>query len=199
MKNSIKMSILPLFICLSLNGKALADLSCNELNYKDYIWSVEKTQKLIAETGKGCNLIGADLTGADLIGAFLRWADLIGANLRGAVLTEAVLRGAFLTEADLTGADLREADLRGAFLTEADLTGADLIGANLRRAVLTGADLTGANLTHWLWWTNADLKSAKYDDKTQFPEGFNPIKSRMSRVWNLEEVWKSLRRGQGYN
>ena len=119
------MSILPLLICLSLNGKALADsyvpLSCNEVNYQDYIWSIEKTQKLIAENGVGCNL-----READLIGAHLRWADLIGANL-------------------------------------------------------TRADLTEAILTHWLW-PNADLKSAKYDDKTQFPEGFYPVESGMKKA-----------------
>ena len=105
-----------LLVCLSLNGKALADLSCNELNYKDYIQSSEKTQKLIAETGKGCNL-----READLYGAILRWADL-------------------------RGADLREADL-----------------------------------THWLW-PNADLKSAKYDNSTQFPEGFDPVESGMKKA-----------------
>ena len=100
MKSSIKMSILPLLICLSLNVKTLADsstelvpLPCNKVNYQDYIWSFEKTQKLIEETEKGCNL--------------------------------------------------------------------------------TGAKLTGAILTYWLW-QNADLKSAIYDDKTIFPEGFDP-------------------------
>ena len=54
MKSSIKMSILPLLICLSLNGKALADssvpLSCNEFNYENYIYSYEKTQELTLQT-----------------------------------------------------------------------------------------------------------------------------------------------------
>ena len=54
MKSLIKMSILPLLVCLSLNGKALANLSCNEGNYEDYIWSFERTQKLIIETEEGC-------------------------------------------------------------------------------------------------------------------------------------------------
>ena len=121
MKSLIKMSILPLLVCLSLNGKALADLQ------------------------------GADLQGADLSGADLTWADL--------------------TDADLSGADL----------TGADLSGADLKGADLRGADLRGADLREAVLTHWLW-PNADLKSAKYDDKTQFPEGFDPVKSGMKKA-----------------
>ena len=93
------MSTLLLLICLSLNGKILAassmelaPLSCNKLNYKDYIQSSEKTQKLIEETGKGCNL---------------READLMEAYLRKARLTEADLKGADLYRADLSGADLR--------------------------------------------------------------------------------------------
>ena len=45
----------------------------------------------------------------------------------------------------------------------------------------TNASKTGADLTHWLW-PNADLKSAKYDDKTQFPEGFDPVKSGMKKA-----------------
>ena len=62
--------------------KLLADssvelpLSCNEINYQDYIWSEEKIEKLIAETEKGCTEV--DLTEADLIGADLPWADFRG-------------------------------------------------------------------------------------------------------------------------
>ena len=94
MKNSIKMSILPLLVCLSLNGKALADssvelpLSCNEVNYQDYIQSSAKTQKLIAETGKGCNLRGADLTGANLTGA-----DLTGLISQGLISQGLISQG----------------------------------------------------------------------------------------------------------
>jgi hypothetical protein len=77
--------------------------------------------------------------GADLVGARLRAADLRGANLRGTYLL---------------GADLRDADLR-----TADLVGADLRGADLR-----GADLTGA-----LFVTQAQLESARGDDRTRLP------------------------------
>ena len=216
MKSLIKMSILPLFICLSLNGKALANLSCNELNYKDYIWSFEKTQKLISETGKGCNLRGANLTEADLIGADLSGAYLTRANLTRAKLRDANLSGADLIRADLTEADLIRADLIGADLMEAnftradlrdanlsgaDLIGADLTGAYLSGAYLSGADLSGANLTEAdligadlykadliradLTGTDlsgADLREAIYDDKTMFPEGFDPVESGMKKA-----------------
>ena len=166
MKSLIKMSILPLFICLSLNGKALADLSCNELNYKDYIWSFEKTQKLIAETGVGCDLRGAILTDVDLTGADLTRADL----------TRADLGWAYLTEANLTRAKLRDANLSGADLIGADLTGVNLTWAYLTKANLTGANLTEANLT------GAYLTGALYNDETMFPEGFDPVKSGMKKA-----------------
>ena len=109
MKSLIKMSILPLLVCLSLNGKALADLSCNEFDYLNYIQSSAKTQKLIAETGHGCDLTrtylyGANLTGADLTGADLTGADLSWADLRRADLTGAFLNGADLRRAEITGA-----------------------------------------------------------------------------------------------
>ena len=135
MKSLIKMSILPLLVCLSLNGKALAHsyppLSCNEVNYKSYIWSSEETQKLISETGKGCNLRGADFYQANLTGADLTEADLTGADLRGAILI---------------GADLRGANLSGAYLYWAYLTGAYLYWADLQGANVTWADLQGANI-----------------------------------------------------
>ena len=41
MKSSIKMSILPLFICLSLHGKALAALSYDEVNSYAMVTQVE--------------------------------------------------------------------------------------------------------------------------------------------------------------
>lgn len=68
-------------------------------------------------SGRGANLVAADL----------RKIDLRGANLRGACLIAADLRGVELSCTDLIGADFRDADLRGAdltrslFLTQAQL------------------------------------------------------------------------------
>jgi uncharacterized protein YjbI with pentapeptide repeats len=74
-----------------------------------------------------------------------------------------------LEDADLTGAnlenyDLKHAALSNAVLVNANLRGADLTNANLRVADLTGADLTGAILT-----------GARYDNRTTWPEGFDPV------------------------
>ena len=148
------------------------------------------------------NLTKADLSWvnlgeANLGGAFLVGAKLTKANLGGAKLTKANLAWA-----NLTSADLREANLTKADLTKADLSGANLISANLCEANLTKADLSGANLTKadlhsftvsgfnllsaglietTLMVTNlrdadlssANLSSAKYNEKTRFPEGFD--------------------------
>lgn len=54
----------------------------------------------------------------DLIGADLRNTDLRGANLRGTYLIASDLRGCNLQGADLIGADLRDADIRGADFSE---------------------------------------------------------------------------------
>ena len=95
----------------------LADtMVCNIENYNQYIWSEEKTNQLIAETGSGCDFSEADLSGANL-----SWANFSKANL-----TFADLSGA-----DLSGVNLEEANLNGATLSWVNLTGANLKGANL--------------------------------------------------------------------
>lgn len=78
-----------------------------------------------------------------------------------------------LAERDLAGtnlapqADLRKANLSGANLKEADLSRSYLDEADLRRANLEGAKLSAASL----WGT--DLRGARYDSQTAWPQGFN--------------------------
>jgi uncharacterized protein YjbI with pentapeptide repeats len=135
-------------------------------------------------------LYGADLRAADLNGRFLSEADLSGANLR-----EANLSGADLSKTDLSGANLGGADLSFANLFEAgiddktqidpkwklvrdivtdgaegrtDLSKADLSRANLSFVNLRGADLREVNLKE------ANLREAKYDNDTDWPDGFDP-------------------------
>jgi hypothetical protein len=91
--------------------------------------------------------------------AYLYKANLAHANLRGLDLS-----GANLAEADLTGADLREASLPAANLIGAKLGQADLRGAKLRSKLLVDAELEGADLT-----------GARYDARTSWPSGFDPM------------------------
>ena len=82
------------------------------------------------------------------------------------------LRAASLRGANLRGADLRNADLSSAILISASLRGANLSGANLSYAFLSDANLSDAG----------DLSGAKYNEKTDFPKGFNPEAEGMVKV-----------------
>jgi uncharacterized protein YjbI with pentapeptide repeats len=94
------------------------------------------------------SLVDADLSGADLTGARLNGADLTGADLSGANLSFADLSGA-----NLSGANLSESYLKGA-----DLSGADLDGADLSRAAI-----------HYVEHTyNAEIKTKRFMEHTQF-------------------------------
>ncbi len=55
------------------------------------------------------------------------------------------------------------------WLSGAKLNGAKLYGAYLNRAWLTGADLRGANLYE------ANLSMVRYNARTMWPEGFDPV------------------------
>ena len=110
-------------------------------------------------------LMDGSLRNANLDGANLRGAELYDANLTEAILTSANLSGAKLSGARLSGANLFNADLSSAILGYADLN-----GANLERANLYGTDLSAVyNLK------SANLNGAWYSDKTNWPDGFDPV------------------------
>ena len=91
-------------------------------------------------------------------------------------------------------------DRRGADLRFANLSGANLEGADLRNANLRGADLIAPDLfrlhrrwasffgTYWPYPRNANLTRAKYDDKTQWPAGFDPVAARAILVTESNEA-----------
>jgi len=70
----------------------------------------------------------------------------------------------------------RMKDLAGADLSGADLRGANMFGADLFNADLSSADLRGADLS----WVR--LTGARYNEHTQFPEGFDPVARGMVGV-----------------
>ncbi len=123
---------------------------------------------------KGANLSGANLSGTDLRRANLRDTSLDGANLYAAKVdygTQLDKKWRLVWEVvnqevigrDLHGVDLSGANLEGSNLSQANLSRANLSQTNLRETNLREANLTDANLT-----------SAKYNDNTQWPEGFTP-------------------------
>ena len=101
-------------------------------------------------------------------------ADFLLAKLLHATLTDARMSGADLGRArligaNLSGADLSKADLMGANLCNANLSRANLSEARLIFSYLMGSNLSEANLN------NTDLREAKYDQKTIWPDGFDPV------------------------
>jgi len=64
--------------------------------------------------------------------------------------------------------DLSLTELRGARLARRYLARANLSRANLERAGLRGANLRGADLS------KTNVKEARYDRDTEWPEGFDP-------------------------
>ena len=117
--------------------------------------------------------------------------DLSGLNLSFTHLVRADLAGANLTEVDMSGADLTFADFRQANLSEAILIRANFSGADLREAYLGGVDLFRADLI----WTDlrgtdlsdadlqeANLRAAKYDKHTKWPEDFDLLHAEAIRV-----------------
>ncbi len=97
-----------------------------------------------------------------------RGTDLKKADLQNLDLQEVDLRGAILNHTNLHEADLRSADLRNA-----DLRGANLSRTNLQEADFGNVDLRNVDLR------GADLRNAKYNNATQFSDGFNPIDYKM--------------------
>ena len=118
----------------------------------------------------------ADLRRAVLVSAPLAKADLFGANLAGADLRGADLSQAYLDGANLAGSDLGGANLTRAIMGAAELQGASLYHTDLRGANLEGADLRGVNLSMVLGLKNAYLEGAHYDELTDWPEDFEPVK-----------------------
>jgi hypothetical protein len=109
--------------------------------------------KLVAQFAAHARPAGTSSTAASA-------GELPPPDLSGAQLSGTVLRGAKLIRANLSGADLRNADL-----TNAALKGSSLRGAKLQGAILMGAALT-----------DVDLKTALYDNRTRWPEGYDPVK-----------------------
>lgn len=168
-----------------------ANLSEAQLNGAK-LWGVDLRETDLQRANMEC----ANLSSADLRMANLGDALLLHTNLEGAFLRKANLSGAFLENAKLARADLRMTDLSTAYLIGADISYADLRGADLRGADLREADLRGAHLSKGAVRTfkiiqngelrnedfpedsvsEANLNGAKYDMKTIWPVGFDPIK-----------------------
>lgn len=109
-------------------------------------------------------------------GGQLREADLSGLNLE-----ESILSGLDLTGTDFTHANLRKVNLTGSKLKNADLACVQAERADMRFCFLANANLSSANLSDSRLEPSV-FTEAIYNPKTQFPEGFDPIKKGLVRA-----------------
>jgi uncharacterized protein YjbI with pentapeptide repeats len=136
-----------------------------------------KEAGLINDKNSIVSLAGTDFRNTNLHGSRLQRLNLANVNFIGAVFDEASLAGTNLMHANCSQASLRSADLQKANLQEVNFSGADLSQANLDEAKLVksnlrGAILKGAKLRGDL--TGIKMENAKYDDRTKWPEQFDP-------------------------
>lgn len=123
------------------------------------------------------NLEKADLRRANLQNAYFNGVDLSQVNLEGANLQSLRLENVW----DLDQANLKSANLSSASLAQVFLQGSDLRNANLSNADLTGANLSDADLRQ-ANLSQIQLERAVYNEKTQFPIGFDPEASGMQLI-----------------
>ena len=107
-------------------------------------------------------------------------ADLSYANLKRANLSQIKKGGGYLFGADLSEANLRNSELYTSIFDNANLSYADLSGADLRRA-----NFSGANLQEIVYNEKTQWLEATYNEKTKFPENFEPTEKGM--IFNSQQ------------
>lgn len=139
----------------------------------------------------GIEVVERPFQGIDLRGQVLSGLQLEGADFEQARLGEAFLFTTNLASATLDGADLRDADLtltvlRDATLRNTRLGRANFYLADVEKADFSLADLRGADLSSATGLGSALLDSTCYDDKTRWPNTFDPPNSfkKACEMWD---------------
>jgi len=151
------------FRSVQFRGVSIQDA---DLKYSSFIKSttgvVTENDQIIAPHFVNSEMSYADLRDLDLLYAGIGSSRLDFANLQGANLTR--------TWFTISGS-LWQADLSGANLTKVRVTSPafNMQGANLEKANLQDADLSRA-----VFSDSTKFKGAIYNEKTKFPQGFNP-------------------------
>jgi uncharacterized protein YjbI with pentapeptide repeats len=94
-------------------------------------------------------------------------------NFQGVDLQSVNFSWVNLSEIDLRGANLQHVNFSAAILKHANFETANLAFADLSRADLTEANLRGANVKGTVL-EGAKFKDVSYNEKTNFPRGFDP-------------------------
>jgi hypothetical protein len=139
---------------------------------------------------RGMNLAALQLKGANFVEADLSGANLTGTDLSSQAATPAradtpaiPAAYSFLQGVNLCHAVLAGADLRNTYLVNANLNGVDLTSTLLQNAILNGSDLSGATLPSDTSSKQSLLAGINYDEKTVWPEGFQPPPSSARDVF----------------
>jgi hypothetical protein len=119
---------------------------------------------LLSGYQEGIELKNDDLTGGIISCVKFRKGNFSGSDFSNTYLTQCDLRETNLSKTILFKTDIIDSDLRGA-----DLRSAKIAQASFRRSRLEGADFRDAT------FQEVDLR-ATYDDSTQWPENFDPLK-----------------------
>ena len=114
----------------------MSRLKCDKSNYREYVRNIKKTRKLIRETGKGCQLVGANFLRANLEGANLSE----GANL---ILKGRISKGRISDAKIQTWANLERGISRGQKKRKISIRRNSNRGGGSQRANLSRADLRG--------------------------------------------------------
>ncbi|MFP4395993.1 MAG: pentapeptide repeat-containing protein [Anaerolineales bacterium] len=147
------------------------DLRHAHLDAAHLEWSRLGEARMVGTSLKHAFLVAAHLARAQLQEARLDHARLLGANLAGANLT-----GARMDHAQMQWASFVTTNFQGASLVDAQLMGAELTSSNLADADFSGANLKGVHLR------GARLRGVKYDARTRWPVGFDPIAAKAIKI-----------------
>ncbi len=176
---------------IAVRGNAFQRARFNDCDLQDATLEADGAAFSGAQFDNG-NLANVKLTGG---GSSFQVASFAGADLSGATLTA---DGASFQAASFAGADLSGAVLtcNGASFQGASLEGAKLIGARVVSTVpsfggvhIDGVQFQGADLS---MIDRSSLESCyfetppNYDEKTRFPDGFDPVGQQWARVMSKD-------------
>jgi uncharacterized protein YjbI with pentapeptide repeats len=179
-----------------------ANLQGTELQYANFHKANLKRAHLeYQDVNKGSRLVilwNAQLSEANFSGAFLDQAQMSETNASQAIFKNASMINVQLRDALLIKTDFENANLSEASFYRANLSGANLKNVNFHEAsfsmtILDFADVEGADFSesflNGIDLTNVrsidkakSFKGARYNVKTIFPSGFDPIKQEMKMV-----------------
>ena len=150
---------------VDLSNAILSDLNLS-------VSSMKETKLAVADL-RNSNLKGSDLNGAELRIATLENTCLDSVNLENVDAVSVLFRNS-----DLSNACLKRATLCYSDFIDANLRNTDLTNANFEQCILYGADMRGINIE------TANFQGAVFDQKTRWPEGFNPYSKGAKLVGN---------------